>query len=35
MFLFCGVRRKKGRVGVKHEDWDTLLSVLEPAERLL
>lgn len=34
MFLFCGVKRETGRVGVKYEDWDTLLSVLEPAERL-
>lgn len=26
MFLFCGVKRKKGRVGVKYEDWYTPLS---------
>lgn len=25
MFLFCGVKRKKGRVGVKYEDWYTPL----------
>lgn len=25
MFLFCGVKRKRGRVGVKYEDWCTLL----------
>lgn len=26
MFLFCGVKRKKGHVGVKCKDWYTLLS---------
>lgn len=35
VLIFVVWREKRGRVGVKYEDWDTLLSVLEPAERLL